>query len=353
MPRPWSEPRRAAADLAVCREVIRTGSRSFFAASLLLPRRVRDPAYALYAFCRFADDAVDIDDARQGAPARLRERLARIYDGRPHGAPPDRAFADVVARFAIPRELPEALIEGFEWDAQGRRYQDLSALKAYAARVAGTVGAMMALLMGARSPNLLARACDLGVAMQLTNIARDVGEDARAGRLYLPETWLLEAGIDPDAWLASPTYGPELASVVLRLLQAAQDLYERAAAGIAGLDTDCRPAIFGASFVYAEIGRELERSGLDSVTRRAVVSGWRKVGLLGHAWLAARLATARSPAPALAETQFLLDAVASNPAAALPRRIPWWDLSEQLGRTIELFEDLERRDRAHRIASGV
>ncbi len=98
----------------------------------------------------------------------------------------------------MPRELPEALLEGFEWDLVGRRYETLEELQAYAARVAGSVGAMMAVLMGARSAAVLARACDLGVAMQLTNIARDVGEDARQGRLYLPLAWLREAGIDPE-----------------------------------------------------------------------------------------------------------------------------------------------------------
>ena len=89
-----------------------------------------------------------------------------------------------------------------------RRYETLQDLDAYAARVAGSVGAMMTLVMGQRAPEIVARACDLGVAMQLTNIARDVGEDARAGRLYLPLQWLREAGIDPDAWLAKPVFTP-------------------------------------------------------------------------------------------------------------------------------------------------
>ena len=90
--------------------------------------------------------------------------------------------------------------------------------------------------MGARSADLIARACDLGVAMQLTNIARDVGEDARAGRLYLPRAWLREAGVDPVEWLATPRFRPEIAAVVARLLKHAEGLYARADAGIAGLD---------------------------------------------------------------------------------------------------------------------
>ena len=92
----------------------------------------------------------------------------------------------MVAEHKLPRAIPEALLEGFAWDAAHRRYETLSAVRAYGARVAGSVGAMMCLIMGATSRDALSRACDLGLAMQLTNIARDVGEDARAGRLYLP-----------------------------------------------------------------------------------------------------------------------------------------------------------------------
>ena len=190
--------------MAACRALLKGGSRTFHAASKVLPRRVSDPAIALYAFCRLADDAVDLGDNRAAAVERLRERLDRAYRGQPMDQAADRAFADVVARFSIPRELPEALLEGLAWDAEGRRYETLPELYAYAARVAGTVGAMMTLVMGQRAPEIVARACDLGVAMQLTNIARDVGEDARAGRLYLPRSWLRDAGIDPDAWLAKP-----------------------------------------------------------------------------------------------------------------------------------------------------
>ncbi len=166
-----------------------------------------------------ADDAIDGDGGHGHALARLRERLARAYDGRPLPIPADRALPELSRGSRIPRALPEALLEGFAWDAAGRRYADLAALHAYAARVAGSVGVMMALLMGARRPDALARACDLGVAMQLSNIARDVGEDARAGRLYLPLDWLREAGIDPERWLAAPVFDLALGSVVARLLR--------------------------------------------------------------------------------------------------------------------------------------
>jgi phytoene synthase len=184
-------------DMAHCVAAIKHGSRSFHAASKLLPRRLRDPALALYAFCRLADDAVDLQQEKAAAVLRLHERLDLAYLGRPRNAPADRAFAAVIEEFEMPRALPEALLEGLAWDAEGRRYEDLSGLRAYSARVAAAVGAMMCVLMCERRREALARACDLGVAMQLTNIARDVGEDAREGRLYLPLDWMSEARLDP------------------------------------------------------------------------------------------------------------------------------------------------------------
>lgn len=345
-------------DLAACRLMLSEGSRTFHAASLLLPRRVRDPATAFYAFCRAADDAIDLGDGKAAALARLRSGLDAIYAGRPPPTPADRALAGVVARHAIPRALLDGLLEGFAWDAEGRRYDDLAGLHAYAARVAGTVGAVMALLMGARSPAAVARACDLGVAMQLTNIARDVGEDARAGRLYLPRDWMREAGLDPDAWLARPRHDPALASVVHRLLRAADALYARADAGIALLPLACRPGIGAARRFYAEIGREVERAGCDSVTRRAAVPFPRKAGLLVLSLAAAPRGGAprggapregASWTPPLDATRFLVEAVGAAPALLRPPRRP--TLAEAFDRRCAWLFDLFVRLEQHQ-ASG-
>ncbi|TGD98771.1 phytoene/squalene synthase family protein [Methylobacterium nonmethylotrophicum] len=331
------------ADHAACRAAIRTGSRSFYAASWLLPRAVRRDAYGLYAFCRLSDDAVDGAGARADAVPRLQARLAAAYAGRPADAPADRALAEIVARHAIPQALPAALLEGLAWDAAGRRHPDLSSLVAYAARVAGSVGAMMTLLMNERSPEALARACDLGIAMQLTNVARDVGEDARAGRLYLPETWLREAGLDPDAFLARPEPSPALASVVARLLEAADLLYARAESGIAMLPPACRPAVRAAGLIYAEIGRDLTRAGLDPVSRRARVPGRRKAQLLARAVLTP--STRRADRPALPEAVFLVEAVAAMPHQAARRRPAWWNLGARAVRVLDLIEVLRERER--------
>jgi phytoene synthase len=340
-----------AADLAACRETLRGGSRTFFAASYVLPKSVRDPASALYAFCRSADDAVDVHNGKLPALVRLRERLDRAYCGRPFPTPVDRAFAEVVARFSIPRSLPQALLEGLSWDAEGRRYEDFSALTAYAVRVAGTVGAMMALLMGARSERLLARACDLGVAMQLTNIARDVGEDAREGRLYLPLQWLRSAGIDPDRWLAKPEFGEAIGATVQRLLDEADVLYARSRSGIAQLPFTCRAGIHAARLIYAEIGREVERRGRNSVTQRAVVPRHRKFRLLA-ASAAESLTRGRAGGSAvLPEARFLIEAVAAAPSPVRSRRSSinaFVTAEDRLVWVIDLFAQLEQREQLKR-----
>jgi phytoene synthase len=297
------------ADYRDCRMLLKQGSHSFFAASTLLPKEYAEPITALYAFCRVADDAIDLAcDPRQGLD-ELQERLRRLYDGNPVDTPADRAFSEVVRQFGIPYTLPSALLEGFAWDVAGRRYQTMSDTYAYATRVAGTVGAMMAILMGVRQTKVLSRACDLGVAMQLTNIARDVGEDAQNGRVYLPADRLSANGVDVDDWLEDPRHDAGIGATVAELLAAADGLYSRAEWGIGQLPARVRPAIFAARLIYAEIGREIERNGLDSVSRRAVVSHRRKLRLLGRSLRRSFSAAEDINAPPLRETLFLLDAV--------------------------------------------
>lgn len=327
----------AQSDLDACRAAIRHGSRSFHAASCLLPARVRDPALALYAFCRLADDAVDLNSEKPAAVLSLHDRLDRAYAGNPVDSSADRAFAAMIAVHEMPRALPEALLEGFAWDAEGRRYATLTDLRAYAARVAAAVGAMMTVLMGVRCADALARACDLGVAMQLTNIARDVGEDAREGRLYLPLDWMAEAGIDADAFLEAPRPGPEIAILTARLLAEAQRLYFRAEAGITALPLASRPAIFAARLIYAEIGACIRRAGCDSITARAQTSRGRR-RVLATAALVRTGVTSVLPqsavlyAPPLPETAFLVAAAAR---ATRPVRAD---------RLMAIFADLRRRD---------
>jgi 15-cis-phytoene synthase len=271
------------ADVKVCRQLLRKNSKTFHAASLLLPPTVRQAASVLYGFCRIADDEVDVAQGGGDAIAALRARLARACSNEAIAEPTDRALAAVLAQYQIPIAIPELLIEGLEWDAQGRSYQTLDELHDYATRVAGTVGAMMALLMGVRSQDGLARACELGIAMQLTNIARDVGEDARMGRIYLPLQWLREASVDPAQFLRAPVFDERIASVISRLLREASALYDRVDAGVAQLPLACRPGINAARFLYRDIGGEVARARFNSIERRAVVPNSRKLLWLAHA----------------------------------------------------------------------
>ena len=298
------------ADLRACHDILARGSKSFVAASRMLPARLHDRTAALYAFCRVADDAVDLGTDVPAALAALHGRLERIYTGEPDPDPVDRAFCDLVHEVGIPRAIPAALLDGFAWDAERRRYATPDELEAYCARVASTVGAMMTLVFGARSPVLVARACDLGMAMQLTNICRDVGEDARAGRVYLPLSWLREAGLDADALVAKPEPSPALAGVVKRTLALAETFYRRADGGLRLYPRDCRLGVKAARLIYAEIGRVIARNHYDSVSTRAYTSKARKLVLLARALPVLLWPGRASDLPPAPAAKFLVDAVA-------------------------------------------
>ena len=329
-------------DLEACTEAIRHGSLSFHAASKLLPKHVRDPALALYAFCRLADDEVDLKAEKVDAVLRLRDRLDLVYAGRPQNAAPDRAFAAVVAQFDMPRALPDALLEGLAWDAEGRTYATMSGVRDYSARVASAVGAMMCVLMGVRDADALARACDLGVAMQLTNIARDVGEDALERRLYLPTDWLTEAGMTPDAFFAEPRPTKAVRAMVRRLVMEANRHYYRAEAGIAALPLTCRPGIYAARFIYAGIAGRLTGMGYDSISSRARTSKAQKLGWLAQSVALSATSTVMPQsavlyARPLPEVQFLVDAAARD---ARPTR------SDSLFDALAALEAKRQSDRA-------
>jgi len=304
-------------DLEHCREVIRTGSYSFHAASKLLPTDVRDPALALYAFCRLADDEVDEGDHKRRAVLSLQSRLDAIYAGTPKNAPEDRAFAAIVEEFEMPKALPDALLEGLAWDAQERRYSDLSGVRGYSARVASAVGVMMCVLMRVRDHDALSRACDLGVAMQLTNISRDVGEDARAGRIYLPLDWFEDAGLDVEEFLSNPEPNRAVKKMTSRLLAEAHRLYLRSEAGVPALPLASRTGIYAARYIYDGIGKQLRRSGFNNITQRAHTSKVQKLGWVGQAMVRTGLSmvTPRSAvlhARPLPEVAFLVNATSRN-----------------------------------------
>ncbi len=253
-------------------------SKSFAFAGRLLPPWCRDDAAALYAWCRRCDDAVDGPrnaDARAAAVVQLRAELARIYGGGVENDPVLAGFQEVVRRHAIPRRYAEELVDGMAMDVGEVRYQTFDELLLYCYRAAGTVGLMMAHVMGVRNWSVLRRAVDLGVAMQLTNICRDVAEDERRNRVYLPKD-VLEACRRPG----DPQ--GEVPRAVAELLRRADEFYASADAGLTALPVRCAIGIRAARLIYAELGRVIARRHFDVRAGRAVVSRGRKT------WLALR-----------------------------------------------------------------
>jgi len=273
--------------------VLSAKSKSFALAARLLPAGQRDRAAVVYAFCRRADDAVDMAAAheRAGAAERLRAELTALYAGERSGDAVLDAFAEVAAECRIPEDYPAELIAGMEMDASGQRYRTLEQLLHYCYRVAGTVGLMMCHVLGLRDDRALVPAVHLGLAMQLTNICRDVHEDWLLGRLYLPADLLDAAGaVDLAARLGRPfpaAARAPAAAVVELLLTHADRYYRSADHGMAALPWRASLAVRTARLVYAAIGARLAERGYDALAGRAVVPGLAKLALAGRAGAAA------------------------------------------------------------------
>ena len=329
-------------DMRECRRLLSHGSKSFYIASHFLPRGLRESASGLYAFCRVADDLVDLGDDPRRALISLHRRLDLIYDGRPENHSIDRVLSQIVIDHKLPRGLLDALLEGFEWDTIGRNYHTLAEVCDYGARVAGTVGVMMAILMGVKDYATLARAADLGVAMQLTNICRDVGEDARAGRLYLPHDLLHEAGINPDSFLRNPAPSAKLRQVIQQILGEADRRYKLADEGIRQLPRRCRPGILAARRLYAEIGHTVALNGYESVNQRAIVSQPRKLQILFGLIRGPGAAPECMQEPCAVENQFLLDAVPKTEEWRNPNQPRHF--SAKASWMLELFMVMKERD---------
>jgi phytoene synthase len=260
---------------ALASQILAHHSKSFWWGALLLPEWCRRDAAALYAWCRRCDDAVDVprDPAvARHAVARLRAELDTIYRGDEPDEPVLAGFAEVMRRHQIPRQHPSDLIDGMAMDIGRVRYQTFEQLLPYCYRVAGTVGVMMAHIMGVRDAETLRRAAELGMAMQLTNISRDVAEDEERDRVYVPR----------DLWVAADRPPP---ASVADLLRRAEHLYRSGDRGIAALPWRCAAAVRAARLIYADIGTQLARRGFDFRTGRAVVPRGRKLRLAVQALL--------------------------------------------------------------------
>lgn len=271
-------------------QTIAVGSKSFAAAARLFDPSTRRSAVMLYAWCRHCDDVIDGQvlgfDAQAVAQEEHRRRLDLLYEqtraayaGMAMSEPAFAAFQEVAQRHAIPQRDAFDHLAGFAMDVQGHIYQTLDDTLRYCYHVAGVVGLMMARVMGVRDEATLDRACDLGIAFQLTNIARDIVEDAAAGRCYLPREWLQALYIAPDQ-VAANANREALAVLSRRLVALAEPYYQSASAGIAQLPLRSAWAVGTARNVYRQIGVRVDKLGAGAWDARVSTSRADKLRLV-------------------------------------------------------------------------
>lgn len=267
-----------------CAEITRRHSRTFYLASGLLPKDKRRAARALYAFCRVSDDIVD----RSLHAGRLDELEAwRRRALAAHPAESDLvalAWADTRARFGIPTRYAEQLLDGVASDLSKSRYETFDELAAYAYAVASTVGLMAMHIIGFRGPEAVPYAIKLGVALQMTNILRDVSEDWKNGRLYLPQEDLERFGLT-EADIAAGKVTPTWRKFMRFQIERVRRLYAESWPGIAMLEADGRFAIAAAADLYEAILEDIEAHDYDVFSRRAHLSAWGKLRRLPGIWL--------------------------------------------------------------------
>jgi len=286
---------------------IEVGSKSFAAAARLFSPSTRRSVLMLYAWCRHCDDVVDGQELGFGAGARaphdarraLAELVAqtrRAYAGESMQDPAFAAFQEVALRHAMPQRFAFDHLAGFAMDVEETHYETIRDTLRYCYHVAGVVGLMMASIMGVKDEAVLDRACDLGLAFQLTNIARDIVEDAHIGRCYLPAEWLREAGI-PPAEVALPRHREALARLAARLVDYAEPYYDSAGVGIRSLPLRSAWAIATARNVYRQIGVEVKRRGARAWDQRCGTTKAEKLWLLGKGGVAALTSRLRTAPP--------------------------------------------------------
>lgn len=290
--------------VTAAQQSIALGSKSFAAASLLFDAPTRERAHLLYAWCRRCDDIADgqeyggalaqDDGAAVERVAQIRALTHSALAGRHTGEMAFDALGQVASECGLTREMADDVIDGFALDAAGWQPRSEGDLLRYCYHVAGAVGVMMAAVMGvpAADTDTLDRACDLGLAFQLNNIARDISEDDAGGRCYLPDEWLAEADIPPGQ-LMSPAFRPQLAMLAARLVDMAEGHEAAARLGAARLAFRHRWAVLAAANIYGAIGREVRRRGGAAWDHRVHTSTLAK---LGHVALALVQAM-RAPPP--------------------------------------------------------
>lgn len=259
--------------------------RSYYLATRLLPAARRPHVHALYGFARYADDIVDGGRSEE-AEARLAALRAAILDGAPSQEPIVLALQDTARRFALPRDQLADFLDSMRCDLTVTEYRTYADLSDYTWGSAAVIGLLLLPILGTVSATATAApyAADLGVAFQLTNFLRDIGEDWRLGRTYVPLEDLARFGVDPAQLGAGPV-DDRVRHLLAFQIARTRGLYERAEPGIALLEPASRPCITAAFGLYAEILAEIERADYDVLTRRATVPRWRRVAIAAPALL--------------------------------------------------------------------
>ncbi|MCK6373034.1 MAG: presqualene diphosphate synthase HpnD [Zoogloea sp.] len=273
---------------AYCQEKAAASGSSFYYSFMFLPPERRQAIIALYAFCREVDDVVDECQDPQIAHTTLdwwRHQVGLIYEGTPQH-PVGQALKDVIQRFNLPRELLLEVIDGMQMDLQQTRYLDWKALHLYCYRVASVVGLLSAEIFGYTNRQTLKYAHDLGLAFQLTNIIRDVGEDARRGRIYLPINELQQFGV-PAKQILDGQYSDGFRELMAFQAKRARQLYEQAFAQLPAEDRKAqRPGLIMAA-IYRTLLDEIEADGFQVLDRRTSLTPLRKIWLAGKTWFGA------------------------------------------------------------------
>lgn len=273
-----------------CEQLTRDHSKTFYVASALLPKAKRQAARALYAFCRVTDDLVDRTTQTDERINALNAWRAQVLAECPEaGNAVCVAWHDTYTSFNIPRAYMEQLIDGCATDIHKTRYQTFDELAEYAYGVASTVGLMAMHIIGYQGQKAMPYAIKLGVALQITNILRDVGEDYRNGRVYLPQEELEQFGIREEDLAQGRITDAWRAFMAFQIARNRQ-LYAESIGGIALLHPNGRFAIAAAARLYEAILTDIEAHDYDVFTRRASLSKWRKLSRLPMIWWQSRRA---------------------------------------------------------------
>ena len=269
-----------------CQQKAAASGSSFYYSFLFLPPECRQAITALYAFCREVDDVVDECDDPQVAASTLvwwRAEVARLYAGQPQH-PVTQALQAVLPRFNLPQEQLLEIIDGMEMDLQQTRYLDFKALSLYCYRVASVVGLLAAEIFGHTERQTLKYAHDLGMAFQLTNIIRDVGEDARRGRIYLPLDELKRFDV-PVADILNARHSDNFRRLMEFQIERAEDYYAQAMRQLPDIDRKAqRPGLVMAA-IYRALLEEIKRDGSRVLNQRTSLTPLRKLWIAWRTWL--------------------------------------------------------------------